>query len=390
MTRDIGNKITGRDFVLTSAGAHFIRTHGYPARQIVPLSNLARLPQRPQTWQSSKPDVVYVSNWSQRTADVFREVMNQSRSIPQLIKPVEAVCNEIIKTYTDGGHLATHFDVRQLMNRVFDKKEVAIHDVDLTNSLVNIFFDRLNNQLYRHQALRWTVDICHRNKLTLALYGRGWEKNPEFSRFAKGAIAPGKDFEELVRGSRINLQLEPFACFTHPRLPTGLLAGGFFLVRDHPFDRLPQELLDFVVDHFDESVRNVEDARQFIKPAQRRDLEAMLEKCRCIAEQTDPIEAVRAWQDSQLLRPHHDPLPLLNDICFSDRQTLEDRVQYFLGHPKQRSETSALQRQDMENRLSYTAGLRRMIRAIGQLIEQEQPPVAAITTTTGATLAKAA
>jgi len=282
------------------------------------------------------------------------------------------------------------------MNDVFVTRDVCIHDTDLLNSLVNILFDRLNNQLYRHQALRWAMDICHRRNLTPALYGRGWEKNPEFARFAKGPVAPGADFEELVRGARISLQLEPFACFTHPRLPTGLIAGGFFLVRDHPFDRLPQELLNFVVDHFEPSIRNVEDARQFIAPGKRDELESMLEKCRCIAEQVDPIEAVRAWQDSLLLRPHQPPLPLLNDVCFTNRQTLDERIQYFLEHPKQRGEVSAIQRQDLETRLSYTAGLRRMIHAVGQLIERE-PAVAvpAATTTTGtttstATLAQAA
>jgi len=180
-----------------------------------------------------------------------------------------------------------------------------------------------------------------------------------------------------VRGARINLQLEPFACFTHPRLPTGLLAGGFFLVRDHPFDRLPQELLDFVDANFDPSVRNVEDARQFIDPAKRRDLEAMLVKCQCIAEQVDPIDAVRGWQDSQLLIPGQPPLPMLNDVTFNSRQTMDDRIQYFLAHPKQRSETAAVQREALEPRLSYTAGLKRMIRTVGRLIETEPPPVAA-------------
>jgi len=374
--RDAGMKISGRDFVLTSSGSHFVRAYSYPPRQIVAMPNLARLPVRPPSWSSSRPDVVYVSNWSQRTADVFRDVMNQTRSIPQLTKPIEAVCNQIIKIYNDGGCLPTNYDIRRTLCDVFLAREVCVHDSELLNSLVNLLFDRLNNQLYRHQALRWAMDICHRRNLTLELYGRGWEKNSEFARFAKGPIRPGSDFEQLVRDARINLQLEPYACFTHPRMPTGLFAGGFFLVRDNPLNRLPQELLDYVTDHFDSRVRSVEDARQFIEPARRRELEGLLEFCRCLAEQVDPIESVRAWQDCQLLRPHQPALPLMNDICFHDRQTLDDRIQYFLGHPRQRSEVAAAQRQDLETRLSYPAGLRRMIGAIGRLIAQERPVVA--------------
>ena len=48
----------------------------------------------------------------------------------------------------------------------------------------------------------------------------------------------GPDLEALTRRSKILLQLEPYACYTHQRMLDALLAGGFTLVRSHPINTL--------------------------------------------------------------------------------------------------------------------------------------------------------
>ena len=93
---------------------------------------------------------------------------------------------------------------------------------------MNLFWQKLNNHLFRQQSLEWVTTIAQRRGWRLGLFGRGWEKHPRFAKFARGFVKPGADLEELVRSTRINLHLEPYACFTHPRLLSGLFAGGFF------------------------------------------------------------------------------------------------------------------------------------------------------------------
>ncbi len=370
--RAAGAKVKDRDFVLTSVGSHYCRMHDYPASQIVPLPNLARVPALPDRWDvdgvSDGADLVYVSHWSQRAADVARETVAQAGTIPELKRPMETVCEEMARLYARGEQITCAYDARQLLDRVFNQLGVAVNNADFYNQLVNLLFDRLNNVLYRQQAIRWAAEACRRRGWTLELYGRGWDKNPEFAEFAKGPITPGEPFNAMTRRTKINLQLEPYASFTHPRLLSGLFAGGFFLIRQHPFNSLPQELLNFVVKDFDDSVQTVADARRQVSPDRRGALDAMLKKCARLTEQLDPIETVRNWQQSQVLLARESSLPHLEEVSFWDADSLEKRAASFLADPPRRRKIAAAQRQDLAGRLSYVSGLTRTVKWIGNRI----------------------
>ena len=177
----------------------------------------------------------------------------------------------------------------------------AIADPAVADDLVNLLWDRLNNHLYRHQALQWVADLAKRKDLSFGLYGRGWETHPQLHAFARGVVKPGEDLENLVRKSRINLQLEPFACFTHPRLLNGLFAGGFFLIRDHPFNRLPQRMLDFLAANVSDDAETVAQVRDAIAPENLEQFESLLTRCEAMSEQADPVQMTRNWQRAGLI-----------------------------------------------------------------------------------------
>jgi hypothetical protein len=207
--------------------------------------------------------------------------------------------------------------------------------------------------------------------LQLALYGRGWESHPTLSPFARGPVAAGEALELLTRKSKVNLQLEPYACFSHARLLSGLFAGGFYLIRDNPFNHLTQELLNFVDRQFDATVCSVPQARAAIKESYREQLETVLARCACLGEQVDPIGMVRDWQRGGTLIPQSISLPRLGDVLFDSRPSLEVAVRRFIGNPQLRYEISTEQRQNTQGRLSYKAGLDRVVRAIAKLIATE-------------------
>src|SRR5205085_4663265 len=108
---------------------------------------------------------------------------------------------------------------------------------------------RLNTPLYRQQALRWAARVAERQGLKLALYGRGWDGNPEFAPFARGPVAYGEELEQLTRASTFNLILEPTLHISHQRLLDALAAGGFCLIRQHSSNLLFQDILNFLIRH---------------------------------------------------------------------------------------------------------------------------------------------
>src|SRR5262249_40442742 len=159
-----------RDFVFTAAGSHFTNCHGYPRKQIVDLPNLGRVPVRPASWTSDGDDLVYVSNWSRPASVVYDEVIAEANTSPELRTIVAAAADRIMAVYDRGGSLATHHDVRLLMLEAQTAVGVAISDPVLADSVVNILFDRLNNTLYRQQAIDWAAELAEQSGLTLALY----------------------------------------------------------------------------------------------------------------------------------------------------------------------------------------------------------------------------
>ncbi|CAN5607751.1 hypothetical protein BH10PLA1_BH10PLA1_00590 [soil metagenome] len=267
-----GAAVKSRDFVLSGMGSLFVQQHGYPRRQIVDLPQLSRVPMRPTEWVSDGDDIVYVSNWSKTAGQIVPELLERFSNPPALRTLIEKCCSTIVERYAAGKAVATHYDVRLILN----DSEVAT-GVNLTlpamkDEVVNILFDRLNNTLYRHQALQWAAETARSLGLRLALYGRGWDANPAFAAYARGPVAAGEAMELLTRQSKINLQLEPYACFSHARLLSGLFAGGFYMIRDNPFNHLTQELLNFVDRYFDAGVCSVPQARAAVKECYRRKL----------------------------------------------------------------------------------------------------------------------
>lgn len=366
-----GEKVGPRDFVLTLASSFYVTQFGYPKRQIVDMPLLSRRCERPSSWVQNGDDLAYISNWSRPPQTGVEEVLANFNAAPELRAVMSIVCERALETYQRDESISTPFEYRQLLDDVLASQGGTIHDEALKSRIISLLFDRLNNILYRQQSLKWAAEIADQLGLKLGIYGQGWEKHPELSRLARGPVKPGADFEALVRRTKINLQLEPYACFSHPRLFNGLFAGGFFLVRDHAWNHLPAELLEFMKEHLPEQVETTADALRLIAPQDRSQFEALLRRCASVGEQADAVEFVRSWERAQLLVPGAQALPRLNDVTFNDRATLEHAIRRFVDDRGMRDEIVEQQRGAGEARLSYEAGLRRMMSRIGELIGRE-------------------
>ncbi|MEM6855803.1 MAG: hypothetical protein AAF593_15450, partial [Planctomycetota bacterium] len=355
---EAGASIGPRDFVLSMVGPMYTTQWGYPARQIVEMPKLTRPPVRPEKWVSDGDDLVYVSSASQQPRALVEAMAN----------PFLKACGEaMIEHYAAGGALPAMGDVGRVVDRLARERGETFGPADRALA-VNALYHPLNNALYRQQALGWAAVAADDLGLSFSLYGPGWDQHPDFARLARGPVAYGPELEALTRKSKINLQIVPSFCL-HQRLLDGLVAGGFFLVRQHPSDTLMPRLLQLI----DPEAQNVTDALEAAGDG-RGELEALFQQAEGLADLGMPIDLVqhiRGCQRAELMNTTGQALPKLDEVSFHDAVSLRKHLETYSEYAALRRRVAAEQRESVEQRLSYTAGLRRTLARIGRLLAEE-------------------
>ena len=357
---EAGASIGARDFVLSMVGQMYINQWGYPARQVIEMPKLTRPPARPTAWTSDGEDIVYVSNASQTREELLSRFAGHDL--------MTACAQAIVAEYDAGRCLATPWDVGRIIDRVCSQYGVEVTP-DERVMMINQLAHPLNNALYRQQALRWVAEAADEKGLGCSIYGQGWDRHLDFARFARGPVAYGPELEKLTRQSKINLQIVPSFCL-HQRLLDGLVAGGFFLVRAHPSDTLMPRLLR----QLDPASGSVPEALERAGDG-RAALEALLAEAQCLTDLGMPIDLVawlRSCQRAELMNTSGVALPQLDQVSFDNAAQFRERLDRFIDDDFARADVSEAQRLSVEQRLSYTAGLRRALARIGRLLGEEQ------------------
>ena len=79
---------------------------------------------------------------------------------------------------------------------------------------------------------------------------------------------------------------------------------------------------------------------------------------------------VRAWKEAGQLTAADGPLPMLDEVGFTDAQGLADRVLKYFRNGELRESVVAAQRRSIGARLSYDAGIRRVTGRIADLLAE--------------------
>ena len=352
-----GKSVQLRDYVLTAVASRYTREYHYPARQCIALSKLTRLPKLPNASLANGDDLVFVSNASTPTDQDIEAITDNFRHQPVAAAMMEDCCRRIAAVYEQGRALPTQLDIVEVLEQTERDHNGRIDDPTKRDAVIHLLFNRLNNNLYRQQAVAWAADAADRLNLNLALFGSGWEDHPRFAPYARGPIAYGQPLEQLTRHARINLQVVPFQC-THQRLLDGIAAGGFFLVRSHPFDALAQQLAEHLQAHPD--TRSLEDLP-----------DALRQRARPLTWIGDPVCVTRDWLACGLVRHDTTALPQLDAVTFDSPDTLQQRIAHYIDNPDARAAVTEAQRRYVAETFSYTAGMSRVIREIRTRLKEE-------------------
>ncbi|MEX2212716.1 MAG: hypothetical protein WD768_01225 [Phycisphaeraceae bacterium] len=360
-----GRAVGENDFVLTFAAPLFIDTYDYPAQQCVDMPMMLTTPRKAGTIERmAAPDMVYVSNVSQDPLTLRPHLASLATEATRPI--VDRSATLIYEAYERGENLASRQDLRTIVDHVCDELSKPRLSADTARLVVETLWNPLNIALYRQQALRWVADAAEDQGLSLGLYGQGWEKHPRFGKYARGVIQHGEPLARLTHSAKINLNLEPYICFTHHRLLDGLIAGGFFLIRSFDGNTHLQALVNLLEDSFDESVQT---AAQLLAAAVPRDcprIADLLAKTACVTfdEKADPVRQVRCMQRAGVLVRQDEAMPHLPDVSFADSITCRRQICRYIGDAPARQAINRAQRGAIENRLSFAAGMRLVVRKI--------------------------
>ena len=368
MNPQAGAGVGPMDFVLSFCSPLFIDTYGYPARQVIdtPMM-LTRPPKLPERWSTDGDDLAYVSNVSGPPARLLEALIG---SAPGPMKPwLEALGPRVLGVYESGGSLCSYHDLRRIVMD-FESERGAPLDEAARSKLVETLWNPVNIAAYRQQALAWVARAAERLGLRLSVYGRGWEDHPLFGRYARGVVSPGEPLQQLTRRTRINLNLEPYPCFTHQRLLDGVCAGGFFLVREHPGNRLMTLVHRLLRSVGDPGVQTREQALERMPASAQPELGRLLRDAACLSLDSsgDPIRQVRCWERAGVLEGGEDPLPGLDAVSFSDSDGCARLIERYVNDEPARRELGERQRRAVARGLTFTAGMRRVVARIGELL----------------------
>ena len=372
MREEAGRAVDGRNFVLTFAPPLFIDKYRYPAGQVIdmPMMVTRDRPAVPTGRVAGRAaggeggdDLVYVSNVSGEPGALAAATVE--RAEPADRERVASLAERLIGHYGGGGDVPTYWHLR----RFIEAAEAAAGrncDAAWLDRQVGALWNPLNSALYRQQALGWAADAAEAMGLTLAVYGQDWVEHSRFGRYARGVVENGLALERLNRRSRINLNLEPYACFTHQRLLDGVSSGGFFLVRDHPTNTLIPRLSSFLHEHAPPEAATSETVRESLDQGERDAFERLLAEAACVSWDAggDAVRQVRCWERARVVTGEAEALPYLAAVSFDDAASCRALIERYIDDDEARAAVSFAMRDHVAGRLTFEAQMRRVLNEV--------------------------
>jgi len=308
-------------------------------------------------------EVSFVSHASTPPDVLVQQEIDKSK-LPEARKFLQDVFDQLRAIYDAGAFITEVGHIRRIVRDAMSNCRVETRNID---GVMDFFVQRVNNALFRQQAVRWLAEM----NLDLRLYGNGWEKHREFGRFARGVASNESELCAIYRASAINMQITPFGA-VHQRMCDGLAAGGFFLLRHctgDSCDLIYRDLWEWI-----EQVR-IRSGAQLLRQAPPHVQEMLERVAELTGESVSPI-AERFFFGLEELAAggfSRAPSTLWPDeyerVSFSTRAALEERVRHFLAAPDEREAIAVSMRGRALQSMSYRGITERMLRFISEQLD---------------------
>jgi hypothetical protein len=367
------------DYCLGFARLRMIHEFGYPADRYMPAIvgcdelRFQRRELSPAEQTEFGCDVSFVSHASATAESLLKTEIDRAGS-PDATRLLRAIFDPLMAVYDAGGIVTEPIQIRRMIDLALRQTKTSLPDGEMPK-LMELFVQRINNALFRHQSLHWLAEMG----VNLRLYGRGWENHPQLSRFARGIADNANQLPLIYAASRISLQISPHGA-VHQRVMEGLACGGFFLIRRCPGDLLErrfQVLWNWCVSRnitTDSELRNAAEPQIAAAISQVAD-ELQLDP---FAEDQPFVETLRASAESGYLRSagviwgeDYDA------VAYGSANELRAKVARFLGDEPERRGVADSMRDVVLARFTYLATSRRLLHFIADDLAGHRQKVAA-------------
>ena len=359
------------DYALGYGRQECVVAHGYPRQRFMPAMvgvNERRFERRELTTEEIERftcDVSFVSHAS-TPADVLVQREIDKSALPQAKRFLAMTFEQLRAVYDAGGFVTEAGQIKRMIRDAMRACGVETSDL---SSVLDFFTQRVNNALFRQQAIAWLAET----DVNLHLYGRGWEDHPRFKQYARGVADNERQLSAIYQASRINLQVTPFGA-VHQRLFDGLSAGAFFLIRHCTGDDCDVIYRDMWQWCENARVRN---GARFFRQAPPR-VRAMVDR---VIELTDEDPSTIAdtfflgleemasagfTRSGATLWPDEYPR-----VSFRTREDLHQLVRHFLTAPRERDAIAASMRSTMLEHMTYKGVTRRMLSFIAEDLRRQ-------------------
>ncbi len=140
---------------------------------------------------------------------------------------LQAFNRHLWERYRDGSAFTTYPMVRAAIAHIPGLDAVCRNLAnDDRDYVVQRLFWQLNDKIYRQVVLEWCIELG----MDVHLYGRDWDRNPVFARYARGIVAHGNELSAAYQAARYCLHLNSVEG-AHQRLWEIVAAGGTPLIR---------------------------------------------------------------------------------------------------------------------------------------------------------------
>jgi len=356
-----------RDYVLGFAYEKMRLVHefGYPSDRYL-ITTIGMDPERFAPRPADDPqlakyvcDVSFVTHASLSAEQIVKEQMGRNDADAKRL--LGSIFEQLRAVYDAGKTIVAPPGIRRMIEQGFIDTRTQ-PTPELVQQLMHLFYMRVNNALFRHQALHWLIDLG----IDLRLYGRGWENHPAFKRFARGVADHEGELSLIYQASRINLHISPLGSL-HQRVMEGLASGGFFLLRRSDGDIIGRHYARLW--GFCQRLGITSDEQ--LKACTDPQVQEMLGQAVDI-HQCDPF--AEKYTFMQLLQTMHDCNYLCSAGCvwgndydetsFGSKAELEKKIAYFLGNPLERQRLTQSMLRPVLERFTYEKTTTRLLEMI--------------------------
>jgi hypothetical protein len=371
LSAEAGGKQAPHDYALGYGRPIFSGKYGYPHGRFMPSmlgvneSRFVRADMGERDLDEYACDLSFVSHAS-TPADVLLQQQIDTSS-PQTQRVLRDIHDRLTAIYESGGCVAEPLAMEKIIEQSMRDLGVEVAPAS-RGTLSDLFVNKINNALFRHQALQWAADMG----LDLRLYGRGWEAHPTLGKYARGVADNQTQLAAIYRASRINLHLTPHGA-VHQRVLDGLCAGGFFLIRHRPGDAAAihyRPILDWArragistdAEFRTRAPSGVWRMVEQAAAARGQDLfqldHSFMEELNLLADSEYTLAGATMWEE-------------YFDVAFSSREQLQERVGQYLHDGSQRQRLVEAMRGPVLEKLTYRHIGQRLLDFIASDLERQ-------------------